>query len=151
MVNSDLHDLLEYLGEEQACYTSLLDLSRQQKQIILGGDVDQLLVTLSQKQKILGKVGEIEQQLAPFKRNWRQVRSELDGNQKQVLDIALGTVEELLAELIALEKESEQLLIERRNQCEQELSETARGSQVTNAYSPRPDSSSSRYLDIRSE
>lgn len=151
MTNSDLDDLLEYLGQEQACYTSLLDLSRQQKEVITDGEVDDLLQTLSQKQKVLARIGEIETKLLPFKQNWGDVRASLDDDDRQVLDLALGTVEELLAELIALEKESEQLLVERRDRCQAELTETTHGARVTDAYAPRRTPPSARFLDIRSE
>lgn len=151
MTNADLDDLLEFLGEEQACYTSLLNLSRQQKEVICHGDVDELLRTLGEKQNVLAKVAQIESKLLPFKQNWGDVRNSLGSSERQVLDMALGTVEELLAELIALEKESEQLLVERRNQCEKELKETAHASRVTHTYAPQRTPPSARFLDIRSE
>lgn len=151
MTNQELRDLLELFGREQACYTSLLDLSRRQKQIIETGDVDDLLQVLGQKQKVLSRVGEVENLLLPYKRNWPAIRSSLDSNDRQVLDLALATVEELLAELIALEKESEQLLIKRRDVVETELHEAVKVGHIQQAYTGKQPDASSRILDVRGE
>ncbi|MFO0946995.1 MAG: hypothetical protein U1D30_13795 [Planctomycetota bacterium] len=151
MTNKELRELLEYFGREQACYTSLLDLSRRQKQVISGGNVDDLLKILGQKQQILSRVAEVENLLSPYKRNWRAVRMALDDNDRQVLDMALATVEELLAELIALERESEQLLVARRDACQQELSEAVDGGNVHHAYSTPASPGDSRFFDVRSD
>lgn len=151
MTNQDLRDLLELFGREQACYTSLLDLSRRQKGVIEHGAVDDLLQILGQKQKVLSRVGEIENQLLPYKRNWTAVRSGLDENDRQVLDLALSTVEELLAELIALEKESEALLVKRRDLVEIELHDAVKGGAVHQAYQGKSGDAPSRILDVRGD
>lgn len=151
MTNQELRELLEYFGREQACYTALLDLSRRQKDVIENGDVDDLLQILGQKQKVLSRVGEVENQLLPYKRNWGAVRAGLDENDRQVLDMALASVEELLAELIALEKESEQLLMQRRDVVEIELQEVVKGGAVHQAYTNKQPEQPSRILDIRGD
>lgn len=151
MTNQDLRDLLELFGREQACYTSLLDLSRRQKEVIEHGEVDDLLQILGQKQKVLARVGEIENQLLPYKRNWPAVRAGLDGNDRQVLDLALSTVEELLAELIALERHSEDLLVKRRDLVEVELHEAAKGGAVQQVYQGKIGDTPSRILDVRGD
>lgn len=151
MTNKELRELLEYFGREQACYTSLLDLSRRQKEVIAGGNVDDLLKILGQKQQILSRVAEVENLLLPYKRNWRAVRLALDDNDRQILDMALATVEELLAELISLEKESEQLLVTRRDACQRELSEAVSGGSAHHAYTTPAASDEPRFLDVRSD
>lgn len=151
MTDKELRELLEYFGREQACYTALLDLSRRQKRIIEEGEVDELLRLLGQKQNMLARVGEVETLLAPYKRNWRTLRQTLDDNDRQVLDLALATVEELLAELIALEKESEQLLVERRDLARVELESAARGGNAHQAYRAKTPAEPVRILDTRSE
>lgn len=151
MTNRELHDLLESFGQEQACYTALLDLSRRQKEIIEGGDVDQLLALLGQKQQVLERITGIEEQLAPYKRDWRHVQDSLDDDDRQVLDLALATVEELLSELIALERESEQLLVSRRDRTYDELRGAAHASAVNSAYLAPQGAANAQYLDIRSE
>lgn len=95
------------------------------------------------------KVGRIEEDLRPYKRSWRTLRASLDESSRQVLDLALATVEELLAELIALEKESERLLVARRDASKRELTEAIRGAAVHQAYAIPSADGSAGFLDIR--
>ena len=134
MTDTDLKEVLEYFGQEQACYTALLDLSRRQKGVIETGTVDELLRILGQKQQLLAQVSDIENRLRQYKKNWQEIRTRLDQNDRAVLDLALSTVEELLAELIELEKQSEQLLTRRRDDTKQGLVEAAQGKTVHHAY-----------------
>jgi hypothetical protein len=102
--------MLELLGQEQSCYTALLDLSRTQRRLIGAGLVKELPALLTQKQRVLDRLNEVSARLRPTKLRWDLVRDSLDDNERQVLDLALATAEEILGELIASEKESEELL-----------------------------------------
>jgi hypothetical protein len=151
VTSREFRDLLELFGQEKACYTSLLDLSRRQKSVIEAGEVEALLTIISQKQSVLYQVAGVEDRLIPYKRNWRAVRESIDEDDRQMLDMALSTVGELLAELIALEKESEEILSHRRDQTRVELVEAARGRAVHEKYASGPADSPARYLDVRSD
>jgi hypothetical protein len=144
----DLQDLLEYFGREQACYTSLLDLSRQQRSLIEDGQIDQLLSVLGHKQQILGQVSEIELRLRPYKENWDTVRRSLSSDDRGMVDAALSTVEELLGELIGIEKDSEQLLVSQMNNVRSELQEVTTAREVSSAYSQFPAGQPRRMLDV---
>ncbi|MBY0588126.1 flagellar protein FlgN [bacterium] len=148
MKTKELQELLEYFGREQACYTSLLDLSRQQRMLIEDGQMDHLLAVLGHKQQILGQVSEIETRLRPFKENWDVVRQSLSRDDRGMVDDALSTVEELLGELIGLEKESEELLVSQMSGVRQEMNEVATAKGVSSAYAQIPTSSPRRVLDF---
>ena len=135
MKTKELQDLLEYLGREQACYTSLLDLSRQQKYLIEEGDIDQLLATLGQKQQILGRVAEIEGKLRTYKDRWNELRQTMSADDRSMIDLALSTVEDLLAELIGMEQECEQLLVGQINVVQHDLEDVSNARGVNDAYS----------------
>jgi hypothetical protein len=144
----ELQDLLEYFGREQACYTSLLELSRQQRLLIEDGQMDALLSVLGHKQQILGQVSEIEMRLRPYKENWDIVRTELSGDDRGIVDAALSTVEELLGELIEIEKESEQLLVSQMTTVRQELQEVTTAKGVHSAYAQYSPAEPRRMLDL---
>ena len=151
MTNPELHEMLEFFGQEQACYTVLLDLSRRQRAIISDGPIDELLGILGQKQQVLAKIGDIEERLRPFKLDWSSVQESLDENDRQVLDLALGTVEELLSELIALEKECEAMLVERRDETGRKLEETVKAGAVNQVYAAPTGGPPTPILDIRND
>lgn len=148
MLTIDVRELLELFGQEQACYTALTDLSRRQKDVIESGEIDILLEILAQKQDVLERVGAIERQLSPYKGQWPLLRTQFDENDRQVLDMALATVEELLAALIAMERESEQLLGQKRDQSRRDFQKTERGAAAHQVY--RGVSNGARREDRRS-
>lgn len=147
MRTKELQNLLEYFGREQACYTSLLDLSRRQQAFIEQGDVDQLLAVLAQKQQILARIAEVESHLQPYKRRWPELRGELSEDDRGVVDAALSVVEELLAELIALERRCEQELVGRIDEVRADIDAVARAQGVNGAYAARKESNAPRALD----
>ncbi|WP_419192506.1 flagellar export chaperone FlgN [Kolteria novifilia] len=149
MNDSNLSEMLEYFGQEQACYTSLLDLSRRQRSIIESGDVDALMNVLQEKQRVLNRVTSIEKKLRPYKENWPRLKQGFDENDRQVVSEALRTVEELLAELIASEKESEDLLRGQRDEVRQELVSSVHGGKVHQAYTGQQGGEEARFLDIK--
>jgi hypothetical protein len=151
VASSVIAELLELLGQEQACYTSLLDLSRRQRSVIEEHDVDRLLVLLGQKQQILTRVAGIEEQLRPYKERWKSLHESLDADDRQVLDLALSTVGELLSELIELEKASEQLLKGHRDRTLDELAATTHGTTVHQTYASGTAEVPPRFLDVRTE
>lgn len=149
MKTKELQDLLEYFGREQACYTSLLDLSRQQKQLIEEGDIDQLLTTLGHKQQILGRVAEIETKLRPYKDRWSDLRLTMSTDDRSMIDLALSTVEDLLSELISTEQDCEKLLVGQINVVQNDLEEVSTAQGVNDAYSMAARPESSHLLNYR--
>lgn len=134
MSEHGLANLLECFGREQRCYTSLLDLSRRQRELIDAGDIDLVLRVLGQKQLVLAEVADIERELEPWRRRWPRVRAELDDLSRQKLDAALHSVEELLAELIRSERESETALTASRDSVERELTRSREAAPVRRTY-----------------
>lgn len=149
MKTKELQDLLEYFGREQACYTSLLDLSRQQKQLIEEGDIDQLLTTLGHKQQILGRVAEIEAKLRPYKDRWSELRQTMSADDRSMIDLALSTVEDLLAELISTEQDCEKLLVGQINVVQNDLEEVSTARGVNDAYTMAGRPEPSHLLNYR--
>lgn len=108
-----IRQLCEILGQEQACYTSLLDVSRGQQRLLRQGALNKLGPLLRKKTALLETLRAIEARLRPIMASWEAVQARLGRADRQVLDTALETVQELLGELIALERESERLITQR--------------------------------------
>ena len=114
MPRLELAHLLELLGQEQACYTALLDLSRAQRRMLHDGRLERIGDLMREKQRVLDRLDGIEQGLEEAKGDWKKLRSSLSDEDRQVLDLSLATAGEILGELISSERESEGFLRTRR-------------------------------------
>lgn len=114
MPRLELAHLLELLGQEQACYTALLDLSRAQRRMLHDGRLERIGDLMREKQRVLDRLDGIEQGLEEAKGDWKKLRSSLSEEDRQVLDLSLATAGEILGELISTERESEGFLRTRR-------------------------------------
>jgi hypothetical protein len=110
----ELAHLLELLGQEQACYTALLDLSRAQRRMLQEGRLQRIGDLMREKQRVLDRLEGVEQRLEASKEDWTKLRASLTDEDRQVLDLSLATAGEILGELISSERESEGLLRTRR-------------------------------------
>ena len=114
MPRLELAHMLELLGQEQACYTALLDLSRAQRRMLHEGRLERIGDLMREKQRVLDRLDGIEQSLEDVKGDWKKLRSSLSEDDRQVLDLSLATAGEILGELISSERESEGFLRTRR-------------------------------------
>lgn len=108
-----LAEMLELFGREQRCYTSLIRMAKRLRQSIAAGDVRAADRILDEKHATLVEANHIERTLEPFKRDWMAIRRSLSIDERTVLDSALDCVEELLSELIDLERINERALAAR--------------------------------------
>jgi hypothetical protein len=110
----ELAHLLELLGQEQACYTALLDLSRAQRRMLQENRLHRISELMREKQRVLDRLDLVERRLASAKNEWSAFRATLSDDDRQVLDLSLATAGEILGELISSEREAEGLLKTRR-------------------------------------
>lgn len=106
----ELAQLLELLGQEQACYTALLDLSRVQRRMLKNDQLERIGDLMREKQRVLDRLDLVERRLSSAKNEWADLRSTLNDDDRQVLDLSLATAGEILGELISSEREAEGML-----------------------------------------
>ena len=125
----DTDRLTDLVGKRLKCISRLRDLSRRQQQLIRGGDMSKLLGVLTAKKKLFDALGQVDQQLDPFRaqdpeaRPWRCVED------RQRCARAVRCCDQLLGEIRHLERQSEKLLIARRD----ELATTLQGAHTAEA------------------
>ena len=132
MESLDTDQLTDLVGKRLKCISRLRDLSRRQQQLIRDSDMDKLLGLLAAKKRLFDALGQVDRQLDPFraqdpeKRPWRCVED------RQRCARAVQCCDRLLSEIRQLERQSEQLLITRRDELAATLqgahtAQTARG------------------------
>lgn len=126
----------------------LLVLSRQQSQLIDADDYTQLLEVLGQKQRILGRLDEINQQHPDLKGQWQLHRKTAETLVRDDCEHVLAEMEAILAELLNTEKESTDQMIARRDATQRRLKAVSSGAQVHAAYRDSLAPATHRHLDV---
>ena len=110
MPRDPVRPLLELFGEEQSCYTGLLDVARRQNAALRRRSLREVPALIRDKDRLLTRLADVEARLRPTKDRWTSFARTLDDADRQLVDWALSTNEELLGELIAAERSGEALL-----------------------------------------
>ena len=127
------------LFEEQLdLYQRLRDLGTEQGRQIHGGSVQTLLGVLSERQKLIDQLTQIEQQLAPIRKQWDQLRATLsDADRARIRDL-VRQIEDILSAIIKQDEQDRQELSQARSQIGEELGRLSHTSTALQAYQTRP-------------
>jgi hypothetical protein len=131
----ETHLLTELVGRKHDCLARLHELGRQQLALVDSGDITQLLKVLGAKQQLLTRLQEIEGELDPFRRQQPEDRQWASPEQRARCAQVIERSEALFREIVAQEKQSEQLLGSRRDEAAARLEQAHTASQARGAYS----------------
>lgn len=148
MSTLDPSNILSVLNARRQHCRNLLDLSKRQRTLIDASDYSQLLSILGQKQRLLGRLDEINKDYPDLKTRWKQVRDTGDAEWRDDCEHVLAETESLLAELIEEEQNSTDHLTRRRDATQKELQAVSQGARVHDAYRDSLAPSTHRHLDI---
>ena len=102
--------LLAGLREEAVIYGNILAVSGEELKLVKDAELEQATQMLSRKQQMLEDIANIEGRVKPLKEKWPSIRASLPGPaQGQFADV-LKNLSELLERLIAIERETEEIL-----------------------------------------
>jgi flagellar biosynthesis/type III secretory pathway chaperone len=130
----DTAKLTKLLADKCQLLTQLRQLGARQFQSIDTADLSQLLNLLAAKQRLIGGLQTIEQQLNPYREqspDEREWASPADRHQCAQL---AETCQQLLAEVVEIEKQSEHCLVLRRDEAATRLQAAHFASQARQAY-----------------
>jgi flagellar biosynthesis/type III secretory pathway chaperone len=113
--------LSELIASKRETLRQLRDLGIQQQGSVESGDTDLLFRVLAAKQRLLGDLQQTEQCLAPFREQDPEQRTWRSGNERQKCATQADECTQLLADVIRQERESEQALVERRDDAAEKL------------------------------
>jgi hypothetical protein len=148
MSAANVSDFLETFTARREQCRALLELSRQQHELIGNDDYDRLLVVLGQKQRILVRLEEMKTRHDDFVTQWKSHRGTLDPETRDDCDHILAETETILLELIGEENDSTKQIIRRRDAAHSQLRLLADGQHVNRAYHDSLAPATNRYLDV---
>ncbi|MEX0936782.1 MAG: hypothetical protein WDZ59_02900 [Pirellulales bacterium] len=126
--------LAEWIACKCKCLIELRDLGRRQMELIDRDEMTQLIKVLAAKQHLIARVQEIEQALDPFRHEAPEQRCWPSAEARQRCAEQSQHCQQLLGEIVMLERASEQRLAERRNAVATRLEQISTAEHVHTAY-----------------
>jgi flagellar biosynthesis/type III secretory pathway chaperone len=126
--------LIQLLEKQRELYLRLRELSDRQRALIAGDRPDQLLSILHDRQALVAALVQLNEELAPYRRNWEVVHAELPDGVRQRASALLEEINELLRNILRVDQEDGALLSARKQAVAQSLSEVSGGRTAHAAY-----------------
>jgi hypothetical protein len=141
--------LAELVGSKHDCLCALKELSRQQAELISGGDLGSLMKLLAAKQRYINELRQIDRLLEPFRQQDPEQRPWPSIELRQQCAQQAKRCETLLREIVAQEERCDAILRRRRDETAQQLQGMHQASQARAAYHNEP--TQGHRLDLTSE
>jgi hypothetical protein len=142
-----LEEIREVLQHRRKHCRDLLELSRRQHQFIDAGDYTQLMSTLAQKQRILGRLDEVKRRYPELSRQWASLRESGLPALRTDCESLIADTEAILAELLESEKQGTDHLAERRDATRRQLEAVSQGVYVNQVYADTTPTLNHRFLN----
>lgn len=126
--------LIELVQKKHQCLIRLEEIGKTQLRLVRDGHLAPLLDLLAAKQRVLWELEETEQALAPFRRQAPEQRTWRTAEDQHRCRELIARCEELLAAIMAREKESERELDRRRQEAAAQLEGAYQASRARGAY-----------------
>ena len=134
MTDSSTNRLVELIDKRQRCLVALHELSTRQSGMIADGDMSALLRSFSVKNQWLVALQAVERDLAPFHQQNPEERVWASEAVRQQCAEKAATCNQLLRELMKLEKQNEQEMTQRRDRVAAQLQNVQSADAARNAY-----------------
>ncbi len=126
--------LAELIDRRHDCLRELLDLARRQHELAAAGDVDGLLAVLGRKQPHLEALQHVAAALKPFREDHAEERIWPDPARRAACQRRWQECAAMYDEIVGLERSSEAILRERRDQIGRQLYDGHSTQQSHSAY-----------------
>lgn len=139
--------LIQLLTQQQLLYRQLQQLARQQRGLVDGSDPEMLLKLLADRQRLIDRLSDVDQELQPLRVDWQAMAQTLPAEQRAQAQNLVESVKEILADIIARDKQDTEVLAGRRNEVAGQIATASQGKRMNQAYAPVAVGSTSRYFD----
>ena len=135
--------LIALLTEQRSLYSQLGELAGTQRGLITGGEPEQLLSVLGERQKLVDRLDTLGGRMKPYLESWKAFRATLAPADALRVDRLLGEVNTMLAGILEKDKADAQLLAARKSATGKAMEAVSVGRQAeaaygANAYQARP-------------
>ncbi|HXY37583.1 MAG TPA: hypothetical protein VEI07_25390 [Planctomycetaceae bacterium] len=144
---STLEEIRDVLQHRRKHCRDLLELSLRQHQFIDASDYAQLMSTLAQKQRILGRLDEVKRRYPELSRQWSALRGSGLPALRTDCESLIAETEAILAKLLESEKCGTDRLSERREATRRQLEAVTQGVRVNQLYADTSPTLNHRFLN----
>jgi hypothetical protein len=109
-VRADADTLLTGLKEELEAYRAVEAISSDELRLVKEAELEKATAVLAKKQELLGTIAAVEERIRPLKAKWPAMKDQVPAELKMSFQSTLGDLSSLLERLIALERETEEVL-----------------------------------------
>lgn len=148
MLPTDRIDFSTIFATRREYCRILLEMSRRQFELVEKGDYTGLLGLLGRKQRVLGRLDQLNQSHSDLWNQWRRTRESLPADERSRCERILKESEDILAEVLAQEKQGTDLLTAQRDATQRQLETISQGMQTQEAYRDHLAPSTHRHLDV---
>lgn len=134
MNNHTTTELADLVDKRHRCLTQLRDLGRKQAALIEAGEMPALLRLISTKNQLIAALQAIEQRLAPFHQQDPDQRVWETTEARAECARLAECCQQLLQEVMKLERENEQNMIQRRDKLASQLEVAQAANNARGAY-----------------
>jgi hypothetical protein len=144
----DPTQLIALLTQQRDLYHRLRELSDKQRTMISGDRPEMLLNILRDRQDLVTSLARLNDELAPFRRNWDEMYASLPEDQRQQASSLLEDINGLLRVILSTDQEDGALLSARKQTTANNLAGVSGGKMANTAYGKQAGSTGSRAADI---
>ncbi len=144
----DPHTLVLLLGQQRDLYRKLRELSDRQRALIAGDRPERLLSILHERQDLVAALATLNDQLAPYRRNWDDMYAALPETHRVQAAALLQEINGLLRVILRTDQEDGALLSARKQAVAGELRAVNGGQAANAAYARQAASSPTPAADV---
>jgi flagellar biosynthesis/type III secretory pathway chaperone len=126
--------LIKLLRQQRDLYHSLHELSQRQRTLVCGDQPELLLRVLSERRRLVTRLAQINEQLAPCRQDWAGVYQGLSPECQQTAAGLLEEINRTLQSILRADQEDGALLSARKDSMAANLSGLGGGQAVNTAY-----------------
>ncbi len=130
----DAERLTALLSQQRDLYRALRELSTRQRGLIAGDRPELLLNILRDRQTLVASLARLNEELAPFRRNWDERYAALPAGPRGTISGLLDEINQLLRGILKSDEEDSQLLSTRKHATAREIQSLSGSRSANSAY-----------------
>lgn len=142
-------EVLPALRRQLDCYERLAKLANVQHEHVQNSRTEELLGVLSQKQRFLEELAELENITGPIKKDWKNYTEGLPSDQRAEAETLMADIRRLLEEIAASDRDDSLVLQQRKFNLGRGINQASAARKFNHAYAKAAYGQGRTALDVQ--